>query len=73
MINERNRQANYILGLGGAGSATVGLVFLLLIREKRNRKKYSEMAMVDPLTNSPNRRAITEFAEESMSGGRSGC
>jgi len=73
LINERNRQANYILGLGGAGSATVGLVFLLLIREKRNRKKYSEMAMVDPLTNSPNRRAITEFAEESMSGGRSGC
>jgi diguanylate cyclase (GGDEF)-like protein len=41
------------------------VVFLLIIQTK-NRNRFKEMALRDPLTSSPNRRAILQYARERL-------
>lgn len=72
LLAEKNKQINYVIGLSSTGIIVAGLVFFLVFREKRTKRLYRDMAMRDPLTSSPNRRAITSYAQESMRASRSG-
>ncbi|MDT0595290.1 tetratricopeptide repeat-containing diguanylate cyclase [Glaciecola petra] len=63
-IKEQQSQQHMWIVIIVLGSAFLTIVIVLLIFQTKNRNRFKRMALRDDLTNSPNRRAILQFAQE---------